>query len=221
MGSIFAFGLGAPYFFRLRGYMITLLEAVNSILRNLGTTKVTNTEVSNPDVQAALDAIQETRRSVQARGWWFNKQTNVTLPVNLVGNIPVPSTTIKVDTSRTGLDVVQRGMKLFNRETNSDQFTEALTDIDIVILLPWEDLPFTAQEYIRLLAMHQVQSDLEGDELKLNKIEQKISTANFEFRREHVQNRDLNAFRSTRASIMLNRRRGGSRPSGNILGGTL
>ncbi len=201
--------------------MITLLEAVNSILRNLGTTKVTNTEVSNPDVQAALDAIQELVRSVQSRGWWFNKQTNVTLPVNLVGNIPIPSTAIKVDTARAGLDVVQRGMKLFNRETNSDQFTESLTDIDIVFLLEWDDLPYTAQEYIRLLAMHQVQSDLEGDEQKLAIIEGKISTANFEFRREHVQNRDLNAFRSSRARIMLNRRRGASRPSGDVLGGTL
>ena len=48
--------------------MLTELEAVNAILRNLGTAAVTSLDtVSNPDVQAAISSLNDKRVAVQSQ----------------------------------------------------------------------------------------------------------------------------------------------------------
>lgn len=199
--------------------MLTLLQAVNSILRNLGTSAVTSTEVSNPDVQAALNMIDEKRLSVQSTGWWFNTQNNITLPLNLVNECLVPSNTLKIDTKHDGLDVVQQGRKLFDRGNNTFKFDQPIVIGELVVVVDWDNLPFTAREVIKFAAMHQVQSDLEGDAQKLQQIEGQLNGAYLAMKREHVQNRDVNAFTSKRASRLLGRRNRSNRSSGDFLGG--
>lgn len=199
--------------------MLTLLQAVNSILRNLGTAAVTSTEVANPDVQAALNVLDEKRLSVQSTGWWFNTQNNVTLPLDLVNECFVPSNTLKIDTKRDGLDVIQHGQKLFDRGNNTFKFEQPVLIGELVVVVDWDNLPFTSREVIKFAAMHQVQSDLEGDAQKLQQIEGQLNGAYLAMKREHVQNRDVNAFTSKRAASLLGGRRGGNRTSGDFLGG--
>lgn len=199
--------------------MITLLQAVNSILRNLGTSAVTNIEVVNPDVQAALHMLDEKRIAIQSQGWWFNTQTGVVLPLTLTGECIVPPNTIKVDTKPDGIDAVQHGTKLFNRDDNSFIFPEPVELGALVLAIDWDNLPFTVKETIKFAAMHQIQSDLEGDVQKMQQIEGQLNGAFLSMKREHVQNRDVNAFNSKRAARLLGRRRGFGTRSGDFLGG--
>jgi hypothetical protein len=192
--------------------MLTDLEAVNAILRNLGTAAVTSLDtVSNPDVQAAISSLNDKRLAVQSQAWWFNTQENVTLARNLVDEIAIPSTTVTLDTSKCGIDVVQHGLRLFNRETNSYKFDKNLTDIWLVTALPWDDLPYSVREVVKFSAMVQVQSDLEGDREKLAQVEGQLQGAFLTMRREHIRNRGVNAFNNPRTALLLNGPRWGGR----------
>jgi hypothetical protein len=162
--------------------MLTELEAVNAILRNLGTAAVTSLDtVSNPDVQAAISSLNDKRVAVQSQAWWFNTQENVTLARNLIDEIAIPSTTVTLDTSKCGTDVVQHGLR------------------------------YSVREVVKFSAMVQVQSDLEGDGEKLAQVEGQLQGAFLTMKREHVRNRGVNAFTNPRTALMLNGPRWGGR----------
>jgi len=184
--------------------MLTKLEVVNAILRNLGTAAVTSIDVAaNPDVQAALGAIETKRQSIQTQSWWFNTQENVTLARTQTNEISVPPTTTQLNTSKTGVDVVQHGTRLFNRDNNSYFFDAELTDVWLVVAMEWDDLPYSAREVIQYAAMVQVQSDFEGDQEKLAQVEGQLQGALLTMKREHVRNRKVNAFTNSRTNMLL------------------
>lgn len=199
--------------------MLTKLQVVNSILRNLGSTAVTSLEVKNPDVQAAEASIDEQLIIIQSPGWWFNTQRNVTLPLTQEGCVNLPANTLKVDTAPADVDVVQHGTILFNKDTNSETFTVPPV-VHIVVAIDWDNLPISARTVIKYAAMLQVQSDLEGDEGKMAKVERSLQQAIFTMKRENVSSRDTNRLSRGRAATLLRGRIGRGGSSGNFLGGS-
>ena len=140
------------------------LEAVNSMLGHIGETPVnsiSNTSALPVSAATAIYALDEISREVQSEGWHFNTEVNVTLSPAGDGTITLTDDIIEMDTIDSSIDVVQRGLKLFDRSNNTSVFTSNLK-VTQTRLLDWESLPEPARRYITLKASRVFQGRLVG-----------------------------------------------------------
>lgn len=129
---------------------MTKLDAVNICLSAMGEPKINSLDGSAIDAQIASDLIDETSRSVQSRGWHWNRDKYILSP-NVNGEIAVPSNYARIDTidGDKATDIVVRGTKLFNRATNSFTFDKPLT-LEVYVFLEFDDLPYSAKQYVTM-----------------------------------------------------------------------
>ena len=129
---------------------MTKLDAVNICLSAMGEPKISSLDGSAIDAQIASDLIDETSRSVQSRGWHWNRD-RYNLSPNVAGEIAVPSNTARIDTIEgdKSTDIVVRAGKLFNKANNSNVFEKSLT-LEIYVFLEFDDLPYAAKQYITM-----------------------------------------------------------------------
>ena len=135
--------------------VMTEIQAVNMMLTTIGEQPVSNLDdlAGLQDASIARDILTNTSRAVQAKGWTFNLEFNVSRTPKNNGQIELGSNVLRVDSvskvrSSTS-DIVERARKLYDREKNTHQFTlgEAVK-IDQVIFLAFADLPEAARRYI-------------------------------------------------------------------------
>ena len=113
----------------------------------------------------AHDTLKETSRQVQSEGWSFNTDYERTL-VRTVGTDEIE---LSSDISRVRIDpyeypdyeVVQRGLKLYDRRNNTSIFSEDLK-ADVTYILSWTDLPEHARQYIMTRAGRVLQDQILG-----------------------------------------------------------
>lgn len=142
----------------------TELEAVNVMLGVIGESPVsTITSTGLTDVSVAVEVLTETSRAVQSRGWDFNSEENYELALNVDGHLKPPSNTLRVDAYYTSKNVVQRGDKLYDKTNRTSVFTEALK-CDLVLFLPFTDLPEAARRYITVRAARRFQRRILGSD---------------------------------------------------------
>ena len=145
----------------------TELEAINLMLATIGESPV-NTVEDNGVVDAVM-ARQQLRamsRRVQAKGWHWNTEKRLTLARTYPeGEIKLPANTLRVDTTYTdiGTDVVRRGDRLYDRVNHTFEFRRDLM-VDLVVFLPFEELPESARQYITLAAARKFQESQVGSE---------------------------------------------------------
>lgn len=147
----------------------TTLQAVNEMLRTIGESPVTSVESVDPlpvDVETALNALRFVSREVQARGWHFNSEVAYPLVRNGSNEIEVPTNALRLDTTTdySHYDVVVRGSRLYDRIEHSYTFTEDL-EVNMVVVLPFEDLPEAARNYIALRAARRFQAGAVGSQI--------------------------------------------------------
>jgi hypothetical protein len=130
----------------------TKLGAVNICLSAMGEPAVNSLDDAAIDAQSAANIVDETTASVQSEGWDWNTEKH-TLSPNTDGFILLPENTIRVDTIEedAGTDVIQRGLKLFDRKTSSYSFTKPLR-LELIVILPFEEVPFSAKQFIAIRA---------------------------------------------------------------------
>ena len=141
------------------------LEAVNRVLRMMGEAPVNSLEGQFGLARQAHDSLKETSRTVQAEGWSFNTDYERTL-TRTAGTNEIE---LSSDISRVKIDpyeypdneVVQRGLKLYDRRKNTSVFEEDLT-ADVTYILSWTDLPEHARQYIMIKAGRQLQDQILG-----------------------------------------------------------
>jgi hypothetical protein len=141
------------------------LEAVNRVLRMMGEAPVNSLEGQFGLARQAHDSLKETSRTVQAEGWSFNTDYERTL-TRTAGTNEIE---LSSDISRVKIDpyeypdneVVQRGLKLYDRRKNTSVFEEDLT-ADVTYILSWTDLPEHARQYIMVKAGRQLQDQVLG-----------------------------------------------------------
>lgn len=142
------------------------LEAVNTMLDAIGESPVSTLDVSGlVDVAKAKATLDEISREVQTKGWYFNTENQYTLPLAPDGTITLPSNFLRVDSasSETSVDAVQRGYRLYDRKGHTYVFQKSIK-ADVVILLPWEELPQSARQYILIRASRVFQARSLGSE---------------------------------------------------------
>lgn len=133
----------------------TELEAVNLIIGSIGEAPVNTLEDDAiTDVAVARQTLATVSRDVQKRGWHFNSEVNYPLtPDADTGKISPPANCLKIDADyhHGQFDITQRGAFLYDRLARSFVFTDTLY-VDMVVMLPFEELPEAARWYIALRA---------------------------------------------------------------------
>jgi hypothetical protein len=144
--------------------LTTQLAAVNTMLGYIGeapVNSISNTSELPVSAANAVTILDETSKEVQSEGWHFNTTKDYVLsPVN--DAITLPSTTLQVDHEGTeDVDLVQRGLSLYDRKNQTSTFTKDIK-VTIVEELEWDSLPEQARRYITLKATRSLQSRLVG-----------------------------------------------------------
>jgi hypothetical protein len=134
----------------------TELEAVNTILSVIGESPISSLQEGSAvaDAATAQRTLSEVNRAVQSKGWHFNTDKEIVLsPEAFTGQITVPSNCLRVDTVTDDreVDVVHRGTRLYDRRNHTYTFTKSLK-VDMVVLLPFEEIPETARHYVTIRA---------------------------------------------------------------------
>ena len=140
------------------------LEAVNSMLGHIGESPVnsiSNTNALPVSAATAISALDEVSRAVQSEGWNFNTEVNVSLSPAGDGTITLSDDIIEMDPIDTSIDVVQRGLGLFDRSNNTTVFTSNLK-VNQTRLLDWDSLPEPARRYVTLSASRVFQGRVVG-----------------------------------------------------------
>ena len=192
--------------------MLSELDAVNQMLLAIGsgvTTSITGN--TNRDVAACRDILRRARVRVCSEGWNFNTESDIAMePDAESGSIELPSNTLHVDNSseryQSGLDLVQRGARLYNREGNTYSFSKTIY-IDRVFEMEWDDLPEVARHYIAAIATTEAVTFLDGDTAGIQMAQQRQMLARRDMISHETRNADLTIFdQETNYNIRARRR---------------
>ena len=133
----------------------TELEAINIMLAAIGEAPVNTLTGSLPvDVKIAQSTLVEINKSVQAEGWSFNTEIEVTLTRNASKEIVLPVNVLRVDANihqHPDIDPIQRGLKLYDRLKNTFEFDEDLI-CTVVYFRDFDEIPEQARSYINIRA---------------------------------------------------------------------
>lgn len=145
----------------------TELEAVNLMLAVIGESPLSSLDDSTVvDAVLARNVLSEVSRAVQTKGWHFNTETEFPLlPDASTKEISVPTNCLRVVTTypTSDVDAVHRGKRLYDRKNHTYQFTKTVT-VDMVVVLPFDELPETARHYIAVRASRVFQARTVGSE---------------------------------------------------------
>lgn len=173
------------------------LEAVNICLRAIGQTTVTTLDDPWPDVESAIQIIDDTARELQARGWHWNKEKLYLSPDD-EGFLQLPANTATVDTvdEHKYMNVVQRGTRLYNLDTNTFVFTNRLR-VQLTYLFAFEDLPLLARIYIANSSAVILQEDQLGSDSVDRKLARRANKAWVDLMRDSNRNGDHNMLKDS------------------------
>ena len=133
----------------------TELECINIMLAAIGEAPVSSLTGTVPvDVRIAQSTLTEVNKQVQAEGWSFNTEIDVTLTRDGSNNIPLGTDVLRVDAQthdHPSIDPIQRGLKLYDRKNNTFIF-----DVDlkctVVYFRSFDELPEQARSYMTIKA---------------------------------------------------------------------
>ena len=139
---------------------MTELEAVNTLLSIIGEAPIdkladiSDNEIS--DASLARKTLKEVSRDVQAEGWLFNTDNEVSVSVDSKGEYPLPENALRCDFSPNrypSSNLIARGNRIYDRTNRTFEIdnNDAPLVIDQVVMeLNWDELPHAAQQYISI-----------------------------------------------------------------------
>lgn len=143
----------------------TEIEAVNAMLDAISETAV-DTLDDNSCIESAdaLRLLRRESRALQLRGWSFNTEEEMTLLPVEDGSVPLPANTLSV-TFRDipwNRNYAYRAGKVYDRKNQTFTIGQTVT-ADVVVHLPFEDIPEAARWYITVAAARKLQDIHLGD----------------------------------------------------------
>ncbi|MCW2286636.1 hypothetical protein M2320_004446 [Rhodoblastus acidophilus] len=172
-------------------------------------------ESGGVDAQIAMDILNETTRRVMDKGWHWNRELH-TLSPDSNGFINLPANTSRVDTTGydKNVDVVQRGLRLFDRTNNTYVFNNPI-QIEIYVLLEWDELPNTARLFIAYSSAATFQKRMLSSDTLDKMLEKNMTDAWIELVRAEMEVADYNMVRDNWSVLGAMQRAGFNR--GNYL----
>ena len=150
----------------------TKLEAVNIMLSTIGENPVNSLTSGLVDAELAETILGSVSKAVQSEGWNFNTEKKVSFSADSSGQIILPANILRADATveADALDLVQRGLKMYDKKNHTYNINKAV-NLDTIIELEFETLPEVARRYITLKASRIFQDRVVGSETlhKFNK----------------------------------------------------
>lgn len=144
----------------------TELDAVNTLLSIIGEAPVNTVDNSGViDAVLARSILREISLEVQGRAWHWNTDLSVELLPSADANayLILPVNTLQVVSVDPWTDVVQRGLKLWDRVNHTFTFVKSVK-VNIVKLLDFEEIPQPARSYITVRAGRVFQDRVVGSQ---------------------------------------------------------
>ena len=143
----------------------TKLEAVNIMLSTIGENPVNSLTSGLVDAELAETILGSVSKAVQSEGWNFNTEKKVSFSADSSGHIILPANILRADATveADALDLVQRGLKMYDKKNHTYNINKAV-NLDTIIELEFETLPEVARRYITLKASRIFQDRVVGSE---------------------------------------------------------
>lgn len=142
--------------------LTSTLDAINEMLSVIGEQPVSTLETQGlSDVAIAKKIFTTTSRAVQAKGWRFNTEDEVTLPLTVDGQIATPTDALRIECN--DIQITERGPLIYNLEDKTFTFEEEI-EVKIVYFLDFEVLPESARHYIVIKAARIFQDRILGSD---------------------------------------------------------
>ncbi len=172
--------------------MTTKLEVLNHMLGVIGETPVSDPESSHPSVLSAAVQLNRVNKEMQVRGWWFNTEYDLKLQPNESGHIVIPAGTLYIDPLTPYSKLTKRGGKLYDPVNHTFNIGKEIS-VDVMLLLPIEDLPETAAMYVQHKAAYDFYVNDDGDETKSNRLKMEVDTSWAALHSEELRQSGVNA----------------------------
>lgn len=172
----------------------TELDAVNIMLGTIGESPINSIEAASgvSDAIIARQILNEVSIQVQEEGWHFNVEINFVLtPAYPSKEIFVPDNCIEVDAEDTQVDVAIRGNRLYDRINHTYSFEKDIK-CNVVLLLPFEDMPQAARHYVTIRAARVFQQRVVGSQVLGSFTEKDEMRARMALRRYESKTADYN-----------------------------
>lgn len=170
---------------------LTELDVVNDCLSTMGELPVNSLDDDHDLVAAARRAFRTSMIREQGKEWWYNAET-VTLSRDADGYIFTPGDAIRCDPAEQTSQFVQRGRRLYdvNNATYKMPFEKVVCFI--VRLVPFEDLPPSAQIAIGVATQLKFMVAYDADSTKYRQLITEYQEAYMTMNAEHMRNSDSN-----------------------------
>jgi hypothetical protein len=185
---------------------MTELEAVNMMLRAIGSNPVNSISTDQPDVSNARATLSRVSNRVQKRGWWYNTDYAVTYQANVDGEVSIPKEIVKFVPCIS--DYVNRGGKVYDKINQTYLINTSVETIRVVRRFEWVVLPESMQDYIAYTAAVDFIDDEIEDSTKAQRFEVKAGMAKLELDAEDLESTQVNVFNNSRIRYA----RGGVQP---------
>jgi len=180
---------------------ITELEAVNLMRGSIGKAPVSSITSSNPDIIAARSRLRQVTLEAQSKSWWFNTESTVTLVPNTAEEIVIPGRALEVRPHDPFAYLTTRGDRMFDPTKNTFKFKSPV-EVDMIVHLDYEELPFVAANYIQYEAARKFQADFDGDPQRVQDLRRDAQMALLMLKEAEQRNRRNNVLLSG-ASLRL------------------
>ena len=145
----------------------TELECINIMLAAIGEAPINTLTGTLPvDAVTAQKTLAEINKDVQNEGWSFNQEFNVVLTRDGTNQIAIGTDMLKVDANvfdHPTIDVIQRGLKMYDRKNNTYVFDTDLT-CNVTYFRNFDEIPESARRYINIRAARVFVDRLVGDD---------------------------------------------------------
>ena len=172
---------------------ISEVEAINTMLMACNFPRINSIDTSIPYVYEAVNILNRVSREVQATGLNCNTDYKYTLVPNIDKEINIPSNTLKIDTTRSYCPVATRGTRLYNKKDHNYEFDSEI-EVDIVFMIPFEELPQVVRHYIMIRATRKYQTNVLGSEAMYRFTREDEIEAERLMRMHELENEDNNIF---------------------------
>ena len=148
----------------------TLLEAVNTLLLNIGEMPVSSLEDQQiQDARMAQPTLLEFHKEAQIRGWSWNREYQYSFDRDVqTGEIDVSSQVLSwaVDPYRYNGRYQLRGTRVYDRKEQTFKIpdTDAPIKADVIWLLSWDDSPEAYNRYTTIRAARVFASRMLGSD---------------------------------------------------------
>ena len=172
--------------------LISEIEVINSVLSVAGDAPIQSLDDTYQPVYIIRDIMSNISRDMQTKGYWFNKETGVTLsPSAATNTIVLPFNTLSMEA--VDKSYVMRGLTVYDRTNRTKTITSDIT-ADLVLMLEFDELPQIAREYIRAASRVQYNNEYYGETNFKQELMADFQKAKTALERESLENEQLNIF---------------------------